>query len=536
MTGKTLRPSPPDPDEVLLDADDIQGNILTGFNKDHQLLIALSIRDVSAAKAWLARVAPHISSLREVLQFNNLFRARRRRLGHDPAGLVATWLNVAFGHGGIAKLTSASDADQVPDEAFRDGLPARAESLGDVPASPGAGISAGWVVGADGRIPDILLIVASDDPAQLRRVATQVCPGAGDLAGSPEVIWKELGETRTDLPGHEHFGFKDGVSQPAVRGLVSTAPDILLSARTLADPPDGEIAYATPGAPLIRPGQFVFGYPSNNRTNATSVPPPATPAWVRNGSLLVFRRLRQDVAAFHGFLRSAAAALASTSDFPGMTPDRLGALLVGRWASGAPVTRSPQKDNPDLAKDGNANNDFRFADDTPVPDFKPGQGTVPPFQRATSDPSGFVCPCPAHVRKVNPRDQDSDLGDRFDTLTRRIIRRGIPYGPPLPKSPGNQLPADDGVDRGLHFLCYQTSIIEQFETLQKDWANSTRNPKPFGNDMIIGQTGGSREAELVTAVGGDQTIHTDRTFVTMTGGGYFFAPSISTVAQFFARK
>src|SRR5262249_21349261 len=159
-----------------------------------------------------------------------------------------------------------------------------------------------------------------------------------------------------------------------------------------------------------------------------------------------FRRLRQDVAAFHGFLRSAAAALASTPDFSGMTPEWLGALLVGRWASGAPVARSPQQDNPDLASERNANNDFRFVDDTPGPHFKPGHGPVPAFPPATADPLGFICPCPAHIRKVNPRDQDSDKGDPFDTLTRRIIRRGIPYGPPLPKPPGNQLPADDGVD------------------------------------------------------------------------------------------
>jgi hypothetical protein len=73
-----LRPAQ---DEGLLEVDDIQGNILGAFNKDHQLLVALAIHDVAAAKSWLSRVAPFISSVAEVAQFNRLFRARRRRLG-----------------------------------------------------------------------------------------------------------------------------------------------------------------------------------------------------------------------------------------------------------------------------------------------------------------------------------------------------------------------------------------------------------------------------------------------------------------------
>jgi Dyp-type peroxidase family len=535
-SGRTSNAAPPVQDEGLLEIDDIQGNILAGFNKDHQLLVALVIRDVAAAKAWLSRIAPHISSLAEVIHFNRLFRARRRRLGHDPMGLIATWANIALSHGGIAKLTSQAEADGVPDEGFRQGLPDRAADLGDRPLIDGEPVSSHWAVGAAGRVPDILLIVAGDDREQLERVVTQLCPGAGDLAGAPEVIWRELGETRSDLPGHEHFGFKDGVSQPGVRGLISRAPDVYLAERLLRDRPDGEISFASPGMPLVWPGQFVFGYPSSDRKNGQPVPAAELkPAWLRNGSLLVFRRLQQDVAAFHAFLRAAAATLAATPDFPGLMPERLGAMLVGRWPSGAPLGRAPLQDSAALANDPFSRNDFLFADDTPVPQFKPGLRPTKGFPRAVADALGFVCPRAAHIRKVNPRDQDSDKGDEFDTLTRRILRRGIPFGPPLAAPPGGQLPADDGVERGLHFLCYQTSIVEQFELLQTDWANSAENPKPHGHDLIIGQSGdGPREVQLLTATGGSQMLQTDRTFVTMTGGGYFFAPSISAFQQILA--
>ena len=517
--------------EGLLDVDDIQGNILAGFNKDHQTLIALAIQDVPAAKAWLNRLVPHIATLKEVRHFNWLFKAKRRRLGHDPFGLVATWANVALSHGGLAKLASQSAADGVPDDAFREGMPDRAGILGDMPPVPGEDVSAGWVVGAKNSVPDILLIVGSDDPDLLERMATHLCPGSGDLAGAPQVLWRELGATRSDMPGHEHFGFKDCISQPAVRGPVSRNPDVYLTERLLQDPADGDVAFAAPGAPLVWPGQFVYGYPSSDRvTGGPVAPQPLTPPWIRNGSLLVFRRLRQDVAGFHAFLRAASASLASTPDFPGLGPDRLGALLVGRWSSGAPVERAPGQDNPALPLDPLSVNDFLFANDTPAPAFRPGAGPAQPFARAAADPLGFVCPRPAHIRKVNPRDQDSDKGDMFDTLTRRILRRGIPFGPPLPVPPGGQLPVDDSVERGLHFLCYQTSIVDQFELLQTDWANSTENPKPHGNDLIIGQSAaGQREVQLLTAAGGGQTVQTNRMFVTMTGGGYFFAPGIAAL-------
>src|SRR5262249_22104883 len=131
--GRTAKPRPAR--EPLLDVHDIQGNILAGFNKDHQFLIALRLRDIPAARRWLRRIASQISSLAEVHLFNHLFRMRRARIGHDPAGLVATWANIAFSYPGLAALTSQADADGVPDAPFRAGLPAQAGALGD-PVAP----------------------------------------------------------------------------------------------------------------------------------------------------------------------------------------------------------------------------------------------------------------------------------------------------------------------------------------------------------------------------------------------------------------
>jgi Dyp-type peroxidase family len=526
----------PSAEEPALDIDDIQGNILAGFNKDYQHLVALKLSDAASARSWLRRILPSINTLAEVGHFNAAFRMRRARLGRDPIGLIATWTNIAFSHPGLAALTSEQEADGVPDEAFNEGMPSRAGILGEAAPSGKTDPTAGWVIGGTGNVPDILLIIASDDQDELSKALAHLQPSPGDGPNPPQILWQERGQTRSDLPGHEHFGFKDGIAQPGVRGRVSGTASGFLTPRLLAASPLPDMEFSAPGQPLVWPGQFVFGYPATDGSSGSTggpVPPAAlNPPWLKNGSLLVFRRLRQNVAAFNQFLQVTAQRLGQLSDFAGMTADRLGALIVGRWPSGAPVMRSPAADNPALGQCPLANNDFLYTIDTPPPELKPQQPPVNlAFPTANEDAEGFVCPHAAHIRKVNPRDQDSDKGNQFDTLTRRILRRGIPYGPPLT----NPL-IDDGVDRGLHFLCYQTSIGEQFELLQTDWANNFNNPKSGGIDLIIGQTPGQpRHFELDTPSGGSTTFPAPQQFVVATGGGYFFAPSISALRDVIAK-
>ena len=44
-----------------------------------------------------------------------------------------------------------------------------------------------------------------------------------------------------------------------------------------------------------------------------------------------------------------------------MNADLLGARIIGRWKSGAPIDLSPTQDDPILAKDPQRNNNFTFA-------------------------------------------------------------------------------------------------------------------------------------------------------------------------------
>ncbi|MEE9384053.1 MAG: Dyp-type peroxidase [Nannocystaceae bacterium] len=100
----------------------------------------------------------------------------------------------------------------------------------------------------------------------------------------------------------------------------------------------------------------------------------------------------------------------------------------------------------------------------------------------SKDPNGERCPLSAHVRKVHPR-----------TGGARIVRRGMPYR--------------EKNEVGLLFMCWQSSLVDQYERIQQ-WANSQHQGGP---DQLLGN---SRRGRIRSE------------YVTMTGGDYFFAPSI----------
>ncbi|HEX6863816.1 MAG TPA: peroxidase, partial [Thermoanaerobaculia bacterium] len=200
----------------------------------------------------------------------------------------------------------------------------------------------------------------------------------------------------------------------------------------------------------------------------------------------------------------------------------------------APLMRSPERDDPAMVDDSFALNHFQFnAPADPIAVLT--EAGAPPriVSGAPADVSGYVCPRFAHVRKVNPRDLPTDQGGAFhQTLTFQVLRRGITWGDPFPQEEGVADPADG--QRGLLFLCYQTSIRGQFEILNNKWMNRQNGPQDGGHDLLVGQSRAGRECLLRTP-GGEASLKTMADWVIPTGGGYFFAPSISALRSLIGR-
>jgi deferrochelatase/peroxidase EfeB len=198
--------------------------------------------------------------------------------------------------------------------------------------------------------------------------------------------------------------------------------------------------------------------------------------------------------------------------------------MIGRWPGGAPLTLSPETDDPDLSRADN----FLYRD---------------------MDDRGLRCPFGAHIRRTNPRDQLRPAGAAESlhmTSRHRILRRGRRYGSPLfnlavleqPNSPAarqlfEQL-ADDGEKRGLNFFCINASIKSQFEFVQQAWINNARTNGNLGNpDPMSSQSASTAEEErsmLIPRLGLDLRTSRMPAFVKVRAGAYFFLPSHSALA------
>lgn len=442
----------------------VQGNILSGFNKDHELVLALGFGDPAQAKAWTGAMADLVATDAEVAAFNALFSSVNQRRGGERGAVEACWTQLLLTAAGLGQLGIGADEVASVSQALAQGMAARADLLGDRQESD----PSGWLDPFGKGSIHAILVVAADDDDDLLEEADRL----EDLCSEHDVrlLWRQHGGTLpSPLTGHEHFGFKDGVSQPDPTQL-----------------------------PLFLLGQV----PSGN--DPWGNPVSTVPAWAQNASLVVFRILYQDVVGFRTFAAQHAPDVS-------LDPETLEAKLVGRWKSGAPLATSPSADDPTQA----SANAFDYSD----------------------DPNGANTPRFAHIRKTNPRSQQPP--GAADSANRRILRRGIPYGPPLPAEGAS---ADDlAADRGLLFFCAQASIENQFEFLQHVWCNDPNFPhgptQPVGGydptpglnadgpDPIVGQHHGSGEINF-TATNHRLAL---QQFVRLRGGEYLLAPSVDAL-------
>jgi len=377
----------------------------------------------------------------------------------DPA--QNAWVSVAFTYQGLKALGVPQDSLDSFAPEFRQGMAARAAELGDIgPSAPSH-----WEKPLGSPDVHVALSVLSPDAARLESLLERARRAHAELAGV-EVIWRQ---DCYQLPtGRTSLGFKDGIGQPAVEG--------------------SGIPGSNPDERPIKAGEFILGYP--DETGSVG-PMPAPDVLGRNGTYLVFRKLHTRVAAYRQYLRAKAASREEEA--------LLGAKMVGRWQSGAPLALCAELDDPGLGADPGRNNHCRYGDDL----------------------RGFKCPAGAHARRANPRDAlEHEMS--VDVRLHRMLRRGTSYGPMLPDG----ILEDDGADRGIIFVFVGAYPKRQFEFVKTQWLN---------DGIFIGAP--AEKDPLAGANDGTGTFTIPRRpirrrlqglppFVITRGGEYCFAPGL----------
>lgn len=377
----------------------------------------------------------------------------------DPAHVdQEAWVSAALTFQGLKALGVPQEYLETFPLEFQQGMAARAVLLGDV----GESAAEHWE--KPFGTPDVHIGISalSADKTQLEAVLERAQKTYENMPGI-SVIWRlDCYALSTD---REHFGFKDGISHPAVEG--SGVPG------------------SNPQERPLRAGEFFLGYV--DETNEFP-PMPQPEILARNGTYVVFRKLHQRVAAFRQYLK------ANSS-----SPEEeafLGAKMMGRWQSGAPLALCPMHDDPELGADPKRNNDFLFGD----------------------DPKGLKTPPGSHVRRANPRDSGVSGVARLH----RMIRRGTSYGPLLPEG----VLEDDGVERGLAFIFVGSRLGRQFEFVQREWIRDSRFFGTGGDrDPIVGPSDGEGSFTIPKEPI-RRRLHGLPRFVVTRGGEYFFAPGL----------
>lgn len=356
-----------------------------------------------------------------------------------------------------------------------------------------------WAWGGPANPVDGVIVLYANSMERLAEIEREATERL-DRAGMVLAATLPLGVKRNgDGKAIEQFGYRDGLSQPLVRG-------------TRRAQERGSRMH------LVQPGEFLFGYYDDHgfRPATPQVPAGSDPDGIlrdcvtqsapdgqhdfgRNGSFLVVRQFEQHVDAFDAFCEGAAQAVSAGRDNP-VTADWIGAKMVGRWKDGSPLVR-----NPEGQAGHKLDNEYSFA---------------------AEDAQGLRCPFGSHVRRVNPRDSlgtDSKVELRINNR-HRILRVGRTYETTEPRP-----------EKGLLFMCLNADIERQYEFIQQTWVASPSFHGLSGEtDPLI--AAGEDEARFTIPEWENATVLEGlKRFVTTRGGGYFFLPSRSALRYLEAR-
>lgn len=423
---------------------DIQANILLAHGREHSWYLFIRFRGSDASvRNWISDFAEDsrigVTSTRQQLENR---KARQADKKEKKAVLYDGGLLTCFFLSNLGYRYLGFENERMPaDDSFQKGM--RNGAVNAALQDPPSGY---WERNYQRPI-HAMIMLADDHEARLEARLEEIERRLW-TSGAGSILFMEKGE-KLRVNGHpvEHFGYRDGIAQPRLWGE------------------DGQLLKNRWRIALVEEGNG------------------------RYGSYLVFRKLEQNVKAFHEELEE-------LEKSAGISKENTGAQAVGRFLNGSQLTL-----------------------------FDRLSESFPDQFDYNEDNDGQKCPFHAHIRKANPR-HPALIQDK-----REIIRRGVPYGERLP----------DLSDRpargcGLLFTCYQASITEQFEHITKNWLNNPGFPRAgTGPDPLVGQmiTGRSPQSwnRGWNQPAGEKHDHGFREVVQLKGGRYFYAPSISFLAN-----
>ncbi len=456
---------------------DVQGNILRGYGKQYVRHLVLTVANASAARRWLSEATSGDESAAPQITNAEPWTERRR-----------TCVNVGITRDGLAAFgVPAASLNSFPHE-FVAGMAARNTLLGDTgPSDPSK-----WKEEWKGDGVHLMISVYADDAQDRTATADRILAARG-------AFHLRAALDGDGFPGGVvHFGYRDSISQPQFYGVHD--PD-----RRRDDQPFVEI------------GAMLLGHATPIENLRWEVPKPNVLGY--NGCFNAFRVLEQQVVEFEAFLSECADALIKNPLSEVVLPpgeeakwdppmsrhaalrEVVAAKMLGRWRNGVPLALSPITPSPQPAITDAGLNNYGYS----------------------SDPDGQRCPIGSHMRRSNPR--DAKTVQRNTNHARRLVRRGIPYGPQY--DPAHPVKAE----RGLlgSFMC--ASLTGQFEAIQYDWTNlGLQDPRITGsNDPILGNNDPLFSRFSFPVGDGMVKFRGFPHFVHTKGGAYLFQPSMSAI-------
>jgi deferrochelatase/peroxidase EfeB len=414
--------------------------------------------------------------------------------------------------------------------AFQEGLvePSRSRILGDV----GSNHPDDWAWGGprNEKFDGVALLYGENR----ERLAVAKDRFVGALRESGHQVVRQIPLKCTPPHGNrqEPFGFRDGISQPVIRGtfrsrrpfdqihLVEAGEFILgYSDNRGYFPPTPQIS------PMFDPDNLLAMVPGTYDSEVGFALPVSTIGrdLGRNGSFLVIRQLEQHVEKFREFLKEAAER--QFGGEPAGYVDRetwIAAKMIGRWPDGSSLVRNPSMPDSQRRKRSSAR---RLEDGDKHHQSQSDAGEKPDndFLFGVEDPQGLRCPFGAHIRRANPRDSfAAGSTDQIAITNRhRILRAGRRYEE---RESGKE---------GLLFVCLNADFERQFEFIQQTWV---LNPQFQG---LAGEADPLFRREegffTIPSLQGPKRVTGLSSFVQVKGGAYFFLPGRRTL-EFLARR